>query len=61
MLGRKIVKRKRYCLEICNLKWFKLGKKDVGCQVKICFVELLFLKIIENVGIQIEILFVMFL
>jgi len=57
MPGRKIAKRKRHCLEICNLKWSKPGKKDVSCQVKICSTESSPSKITENVGTQTEISF----
>ena len=57
MPGRKIAKRKRHCLEICNLKWSKQGKKDVGCQVKICSAKSSPSKITENVSTQTEISF----
>ena len=57
MPGRKIAKRKRHCLEICNLKWSKPGKKDVSCQVKICSTESPPSKITENVGTLTEISF----
>ena len=57
MAGRKIAKRKRHCLEICNLKWSKPGKKDVGCQVKIYSAESSPSKITESVGTQTEISF----
>lgn len=57
MPGRKIAKRKRHCLEICNLKLSKPGKKDVGCHVKICSTESSPSKLTDNVGTQTEISF----
>ena len=57
MPGRNIAKRKRHCLEICNLKLSKPGKKDVGCQVKICSTESSPSKLTDNVGTQTEISF----
>ena len=57
MPSRKIAKRKRHCLEICNLKWSTPGKKDVGCQVKICSTPSSASKGTENVGTQTEISF----
>ena len=37
MTGRKVLKRKRHCLEISKARWSIPSKKDFVCQVEISF------------------------
>ena len=37
MTGRKVLKRKRHCLEISKARWSIPSKKDFACQVEISF------------------------
>ena len=37
MTGRKVLKKKRHCLEISNARWSIPSKKDFACQVEISF------------------------
>ena len=37
MTGRKVLKRKRHCLEISKVHWSIPSKKDFACQVEIGF------------------------
>ena len=37
MTGRKVLKRKRHCLEISKARWSIPSKKDFACQVELSF------------------------